>query len=239
MGRVSICSSHHDQALTTRTVGSTPKRLRPGDIVIMDNLGSHKSRQHDSRSVAHAMRRHWRGDHRARRTNRSIFRAATDTASTIAILPMPASSRLRTPPRRTKARMVFSSNSRSRGLITSAMIASRARLHCPVRVYRRTPPEGASNSKVRRNRVAVAVIRWGPNTSSAKLRRCARCSACGNKGATIQHPGWGGNDVGFLPFPVEELGAHRAFATELALQEYRLGSVDIRFDRSRLGRSVD
>jgi hypothetical protein len=20
-------------------------------------------------------------------------------------------------------------------------------------------------------------------------------------GATIQHPGWGGNDVGFLPFP--------------------------------------
>jgi hypothetical protein len=88
--------------------------------------------------------------------------------------------------------MVFSSNSRSRGLITSAMIASRARLHCPVRVYRRTPPEGASDSKVRRNRVAVAVIRWGPNTSSAKLRRCARCSACGNKGATIQHPGWGG-----------------------------------------------
>jgi len=50
---------------------------------------------------------------------------------------------------------------------------------------------------------AVAVIRWGPNTSSDKLRSCARCTACGNKGATIQHPGWGGNDVGFLPFPVE------------------------------------
>jgi hypothetical protein len=50
---------------------------------------------------------------------------------------------------------------------------------------------------------AVAVIRWGPNTSSDKLRRCARCTACGNKGGTIQHPGWGGNDVGFLPFPVE------------------------------------
>jgi hypothetical protein len=47
------------------------------------------------------------------------------------------------------------------------------------------------------------VIRWGPNTSNDKLRRCARCTACGNKGATIQHPGWGGNDVGFLPFPVE------------------------------------
>jgi hypothetical protein len=54
----------------------------------------------------------------------------------------------------------------------------------------------------------VAVIRWGPNTSSDKLRRCARCTACGNKGATIQHPGWGGNDVGFLPFPVEKLAAH-------------------------------
>ena len=52
---------------------------------------------------------------------------------------------------------------------------------------------------------AVAVIRWGPNASSEKLRQCARCTACGNKGATIQHPGWGGNDVGFLPFPVEKL----------------------------------
>lgn len=47
----------------------------------------------------------------------------------------------------------------------------------------------------------------GPNTSSDKLRRCARCTACGRKGATIQHPGWGGNDVGFLPFPVEKLAA--------------------------------
>jgi hypothetical protein len=55
---------------------------------------------------------------------------------------------------------------------------------------------------------AVAVIRWGPNTSSDKLRRCARCTACGNKGATIQHRGWGRNDVGFLPFPMEKLAAH-------------------------------
>jgi hypothetical protein len=51
------------------------------------------------------------------------------------------------------------------------------------------------------------VIRWGANTSSDKLRRSARCTACGNKGATIQHPGWGGNDVGFLVFPVEKLTA--------------------------------
>jgi hypothetical protein len=26
---------------------------------------------------------------------------------------------------------------------------------------------------------------------------------CGHKGATIQHPGWGGSDVGFLPFPAK------------------------------------
>jgi len=52
---------------------------------------------------------------------------------------------------------------------------------------------------------AVAVIRWGPNTSSDKLRQCARCTACGTKGATIQHPGWAGNHVGFMPFPVEKL----------------------------------
>ena len=26
-------------------------------------------------------------------------------------------------------------------------------------------------------------------------------SECGHKGATIQHPGWGGENVGFLPFP--------------------------------------
>jgi len=48
---------------------------------------------------------------------------------------------------------------------------------------------------------AVAVIRWGTETSSDKLRRSARCIACGHKGATIQRPSWGGTDVGFLPFP--------------------------------------
>ena len=48
---------------------------------------------------------------------------------------------------------------------------------------------------------AVAVIRWGADVSSDRLRQRARCSACGKKGATIQHPGWGGNHVGFLPFP--------------------------------------
>jgi len=52
---------------------------------------------------------------------------------------------------------------------------------------------------------AVPVIRWGANTLSDKLRRYARCTSCGRKGATIQHPGVGGGaDTGFQPFP-----AHR------------------------------
>jgi hypothetical protein len=37
------------------------------------------------------------------------------------------------------------------------------------------------------------------------VTRCARCTACGHKGATLQHPGWGGSDIGFLPFPVHLL----------------------------------
>jgi len=49
---------------------------------------------------------------------------------------------------------------------------------------------------------AVAVIRWGADTSSDKLRHSARCTLCGHKGATIQRPSWGGKDVGFLPFPL-------------------------------------
>jgi hypothetical protein len=50
---------------------------------------------------------------------------------------------------------------------------------------------------------AVPVIRWGPDTSSDKLRQSARCTACGHKGATIQHPGWAGEHIGFMPFPAE------------------------------------
>jgi hypothetical protein len=45
------------------------------------------------------------------------------------------------------------------------------------------------------------VIRWGPNASSDVLRQRARCTACGHKGATLTHPTWGGNSIGFLPFP--------------------------------------
>jgi hypothetical protein len=52
---------------------------------------------------------------------------------------------------------------------------------------------------------AVAVIRWGSNISSDKPRQCARCTACGHKGATIQRPSWSGEHIGFMPFPVHRL----------------------------------
>jgi hypothetical protein len=48
----------------------------------------------------------------------------------------------------------------------------------------------------------MPVIRWGANVSSDRLRQRARCTVCGRLGATIQHPGWAGADVGFVPFPV-------------------------------------
>jgi hypothetical protein len=48
---------------------------------------------------------------------------------------------------------------------------------------------------------AIAVILWGPDASSDKLRASARCTRCGGKGATLQHPGWAGNHIGFYPFP--------------------------------------
>ena len=40
------------------------------------------------------------------------------------------------------------------------------------------------------------------------LRQRTRCTCCGHKGATIQHPGCGGADIGFVPFPtiIEPIG---------------------------------
>jgi hypothetical protein len=51
---------------------------------------------------------------------------------------------------------------------------------------------------------AVAVILWGPDASSDKLRSGARCTNCGGKGATLQRPGWAGNSIGFYPLPTED-----------------------------------
>jgi hypothetical protein len=47
---------------------------------------------------------------------------------------------------------------------------------------------------------AIAVILWGPDASSDRLRAGARCTSCGGRGATLQGPGWAGNHIGFYPF---------------------------------------
>ena len=45
------------------------------------------------------------------------------------------------------------------------------------------------------------IIRWGPDASSNLIRRSARCTVCGGKGATLHHPSWAGMDLGWEPFP--------------------------------------
>ena len=42
--------------------------------------------------------------------------------------------------------------------------------------------------------LAPSIIRWGPEASSDLLRRSARCTECGGKGATIHIQGWGKNE---------------------------------------------
>jgi len=51
--------------------------------------------------------------------------------------------------------------------------------------------------------LAPLIIRSVPDTSGDMLRRCARCTVCGHKGATLQHPGWVEGGVGWQPFPIE------------------------------------
>jgi DNA-directed RNA polymerase subunit RPC12/RpoP len=59
------------------------------------------------------------------------------------------------------------------------------------------------------HRVAVAlvpfVIRCGADASSDMLRQQARCMACGQRGASLQHPSWGDAAVGWEVFPVASL----------------------------------
>jgi hypothetical protein len=49
------------------------------------------------------------------------------------------------------------------------------------------------------------MIRWGADASSDKLRQSARCTKCGHKGATLQHPSWAGEGIGFQPFPTAQV----------------------------------
>jgi hypothetical protein len=50
--------------------------------------------------------------------------------------------------------------------------------------------------------LAPFVIRWGADGSSDVPRRCARCTVCGHKGATMIHPSMGSEESGvYQPFP--------------------------------------
>jgi hypothetical protein len=48
----------------------------------------------------------------------------------------------------------------------------------------------------------VASLGQHPDSQKFFAQR-ARCTGCGCKGTTIQHPSWGGETIGFLPFPVD------------------------------------
>lgn len=51
--------------------------------------------------------------------------------------------------------------------------------------------------------LAPFIIRWGPDTTTNRLRRALRCRKCGVKGATIHHPSWENMRIGFEIFPVD------------------------------------
>ena len=53
--------------------------------------------------------------------------------------------------------------------------------------------------------IAPYIIRWGPDAWPHMLRRYGRCSKCGRVGLSFTHPSWGGTDVGWAPFPVDEM----------------------------------
>lgn len=57
---------------------------------------------------------------------------------------------------------------------------------------------------------APLIIRWGPDASGNVLRRRARCTRCGNLGATLRHPSWS-NDItiGDAPLPLERMPGNR------------------------------
>jgi len=65
-------------------------------------------------------------------------------------------------------------------------------------VVREMPPSRADG-------VCTTGHPMGADTSSDKLRRCARCTKCGAKGATLQQPGWMGEQIGFAPWPAPKV----------------------------------
>jgi hypothetical protein len=53
--------------------------------------------------------------------------------------------------------------------------------------------------------IAPFVIRWGPSTSSDRLRKNLVCQRCGHHGALLYAPSWAGNTIGWQPFPVDHM----------------------------------
>ena len=80
-----------------------------------------------------------------------------------------------------------------------ATIGQIRRNSCWIWLYCNAPGCHASRAVA----LAPLIIRFGPDASSDVLRRSARCSRCGGKGATLMHPSWSGSHKGFAPFPVE------------------------------------
>jgi len=64
-------------------------------------------------------------------------------------------------------------------------------LHCANRYCRHS----------RATPLAPFIIRWGPDASSDKLRKCARCTICGHKGATLMVASWSNEETGYAEFP--------------------------------------
>jgi len=55
----------------------------------------------------------------------------------------------------------------------------------------------------RADRLDTVHHQMGGDASGDMIRNSARCSQCGHKGTTLQHPPWVGLDVGFAPWPIE------------------------------------
>ena len=44
-------------------------------------------------------------------------------------------------------------------------------------------------------------LRWIVEAQNEEVKASARCSRCGRKGATLQHPSWAGRETGNAAFP--------------------------------------
>src|SRR5215831_5205545 len=63
---------------------------------------------------------------------------------------------------------------------------------------------GANAANIMRHWPAPSPSSYGGDASSDKLRAGARCTKLRRESATLQRPGWAGNNVGFYPFPTED-----------------------------------